>query len=92
LDAAMMPPDQPNSPAARPARGHALSCSLFARQIRAAVQADALQLAFPGWPITVQNWAGDRLRIEAVNQGDGDLYALISSDPAEIWQELRRTS
>jgi hypothetical protein len=69
-----------------------VSGSLFARQIRAAVQADALQLAFPGWQFTVQHWPGDRLRIEAVNQGDGDLYALISSDPAEIWHELRRTS
>jgi hypothetical protein len=69
-----------------------VSCSLFARQIRAAVQADALQLAFPSWQITIQNWGGDRLRIEAVNKGDGELYALISSDPAEIWQELRRAS
>jgi hypothetical protein len=70
-----------------------VSCSLFARQIRAAIQADAIQQAFPGWQVTVQNWAGDRLRIEAVNRDHvSGLFCLISSDPAEIWQELRRAS
>ena len=63
--------------------------SLFARQIRLAVQAAALQQAFPGWTIAVQNWDNDWLRIEAVNRTGGDPYALISSDPAELWVELR---
>jgi hypothetical protein len=63
--------------------------SLFARQIRLAVQTSALQQAFPRWSFSVQNWDNDRLRIEAVNRNGGDPYALISSDPAELWAELR---
>ena len=66
--------------------------SQFARQIRLAVQADALQRAFPGWTICVQNWESGRARIEAVNRNGGDPYALISSDPAELWRELRATA
>jgi hypothetical protein len=62
--------------------------SQFARQVRLAVQAEALRQAFPGWTIAIRNWPGDRLRIEAVNREDSNLYALISSDPAEIWAEL----
>jgi hypothetical protein len=61
----------------------------FPEQLRMHMQAEALRRAFPGWPIAVQAWSGNRLRIEAVNQGGGDLYALVSSDPREIWAELR---
>ena len=52
------------------------------------VQAEALQCAFPAWSIVVQPWKGDRARIEAVNPHGGGLYALISTDPAELWREL----
>jgi hypothetical protein len=52
------------------------------------LQAEALRRAFPTWLIAVQPWPCDRARIEAVNpHGDG-LYALISTDPAELWREL----
>jgi hypothetical protein len=57
--------------------------------VRIYLQAEALRRAFPAWAFAVQVWAGDRLRIEAVNRDGGDLYALISSDPAELWTELR---
>jgi hypothetical protein len=57
--------------------------------IRLYLQAEQLRRAFPGWQIAVQNWAGDRLRIEAVNRDGGDPYCLISSDPCEVWRELR---
>jgi hypothetical protein len=53
------------------------------------LQAEALRRAFPAWSIAVQPWAGDRARIEAVNSRGGGLYALISTDPAELWRELR---
>jgi hypothetical protein len=36
----------------------------------------------------VQPWHGDRARIEAVNPHGGGLYALISTDPAELWREM----
>jgi hypothetical protein len=52
------------------------------------LQAEALRRAFPAWSIAVQPWAGDRARIEAVNTRGGGLYALISTDPAELWREL----
>jgi hypothetical protein len=52
------------------------------------LQAEALRRAFPAWSIAVQPWAGDRARIEAVNPDGGGLYALISTDPAELWREL----
>jgi hypothetical protein len=52
------------------------------------LQAEALRRAFPAWSIAVQPWAGDRARIEAVNLDGGALYALISTDPAELWREL----
>ena len=61
----------------------------FPEQLRMHMQAEALRRAFPGWAIAVQAWSGNRLRIEAVNQDGGDLYALVSSDPREIWAELR---
>jgi hypothetical protein len=61
----------------------------FPEQLRMHMQAEALRHAFPGWAIAVQAWSGNRLRIEAVNRGDGGLYALVSSDPREIWAELR---
>jgi hypothetical protein len=52
------------------------------------LQAEALRRAFPAWSIAVQPWHGDRARIEAVNPHGGGLYALISTDPAELWHEL----
>jgi hypothetical protein len=52
------------------------------------LQAEALRRAFPAWSIAVQPWAGDRARIEAVNPHGAGLYALISTDPAELWREL----
>ena len=52
------------------------------------LQAEAIRRAFPSWTIAVHSWAGGRTRIEAVNRDGGGLYALISSDPAEIWAEL----
>lgn len=60
----------------------------FPPEVRIYLQAEALRRAFPGWSIAVQAWAGHRARIEAVNQEGGGLYALISSDPAELWAEL----
>jgi hypothetical protein len=53
------------------------------------LQAEALRRAFPAWLIAVQPWHGDRARIEAVNPHGGGLYALISTNPAELWRELR---
>lgn len=61
----------------------------FPPEVRIYLQAEALRRAFPGWQIAVQAWAGHRALIEAVNPASGDPYALISSDPAEIWAELR---
>jgi hypothetical protein len=52
------------------------------------LQAEALRRAFPAWSIAVQPWTGDRARIEAVNPDGSGLYALISTDPAELWREL----
>jgi hypothetical protein len=52
------------------------------------LQAEALRRAFPAWSIAVQPWQGDRARIEAVNPHGAGLYALISTDPAELWREL----
>jgi hypothetical protein len=52
------------------------------------LHAEALRRAFPAWFIAVQPWPGDRARIEAVNPHGGDLCALISTDPAEVWHEL----
>ena len=56
------------------------------------LHAEALRRAFPAWSIAVQPWAGDRARIEAVNPHGGGLYALISTDPADLWRELRGLS
>jgi hypothetical protein len=63
----------------RPVADATISCYL---------QAEALRRAFPAWSIAVQPWHGDRARIEAVNRHGGALYALISTDPAELWREL----
>jgi hypothetical protein len=52
------------------------------------LQAEALRREFPAWSIAVQPRAGDRARIEAVNPDGGGLYALISTDPAELRREL----
>jgi hypothetical protein len=52
------------------------------------LQAEALRRAFPAWSIAVQPRPGDRARVEAVNPHGGGLYALISTDPAELWREL----
>lgn len=56
--------------------------------IRLYRQAEALRRAFPAWSIAVQPRHGDRARIEAVNPHGGGVYALISTDPAELWREL----
>jgi hypothetical protein len=61
----------------------------FSDSVRLYLQAEALRREFPAWGFAVQSWTSGRLCIEAVNRDGGGLYALISSDPAEIWRELR---
>jgi hypothetical protein len=61
----------------------------FSESVRFYLQAEALRRAFPAWGFAVQVWTSGHLCIEAVNRDGGGLYALISSDPAEIWRELR---
>jgi len=61
----------------------------FSDSVRMYLQAEALRRAFPAWGFAVQVWTSGLLYIEAVNRDGGDLYALISSDPREIWAELR---
>lgn len=55
-------------------------------------EAEALRRTFPGWTFHVQAWPGQsvRVRIEAVNADSADPYAVISSNPADIWRELRQ--
>ena len=60
----------------------------FSESVRFYLQAEALRRAFPAWGFAVQSWTSGRLCIEAVKRDGGGLYALISSDPAEIWREL----
>jgi hypothetical protein len=62
--------------------------SMGRRMISLYLQAEALRRAFPAWSIAVQPRHGDRARIEAVNPHGSGLYALISTDPAELWREL----
>ena len=61
----------------------------FSESVRFYLQAEALRCEFPAWRFAVQAWTSGQLRIEAVNRDGGGLYALISSDPADIWRELR---
>ena len=60
------------------------------------VQVAKLQARFPGFAIRLIEGRGrDDNRIEAVRKdgSDGDgLYALISTDPAEVADELRRAA
>lgn len=58
--------------------------------VRIYLQVEALRRAFPAWSFAVHVWPADRARIEAVNPASADPYASISTDPAEIWAELRR--
>ena len=64
-------------------------------QVPAAVsvyfEAERLRRTFPGWTFTVRVHDGAPTRIEAVNPDSADPYALISSNPADIWRELRQT-
>ena len=53
------------------------------------LQAEALRRTFPRWSIAVRARPGHRARIEAVSRDGDGLYCLISTDPAEIWRELR---
>lgn len=67
-----------------------MTAQLFPRAaLNVYLQAEALRRAFPRWSIAVQVRAGDRARIEAVSRDGSGLYCLISTDPAEIWRELR---
>jgi hypothetical protein len=61
----------------------------FSGSVRFYLQAEALRRAFPAWGFAVQAWTSGQLCIEAVNRDGEGLYALISSDPADIWRELR---
>jgi hypothetical protein len=56
------------------------------------LQAEALRGAFPDWSIAVLTQAGRSARIEAVRRDGGNPCCLISSDPGEIWTELRAVS
>ncbi len=62
----------------------------FSEAVRIYIQAEALRRAFPTWSFAVHAGPAGRARIEAVNPASADPYALISTDPAEIWAELRR--
>jgi hypothetical protein len=61
----------------------------FSDSVRFYLQAEALRREFPAWGFAVQSWTNGQLCIEAVNRRGEGLYAMISSDPAEIWRELR---
>jgi hypothetical protein len=62
----------------------------FSEAVRIYIQAEALRREFPVWSFAVHAWPNGRAWIEAVNSASADPYALISSDPTEIWAELRR--
>ena len=53
-------------------------------------EAERLRRTFPGWTFSVHVYDSARTRIEAVNADSADPYALISSNPADIWRELRQ--
>lgn len=54
------------------------------------VQAAALSAEFPDYVVTVlPRRATGKPRIEAVSRDGGSLYCLITTDPREIWSELR---
>jgi hypothetical protein len=54
----------------------------------ARVQAEALQAAFPAYYVSVAVYR-DATRFEAVSKDGGGLWCLISTDPREIYQELK---
>jgi hypothetical protein len=56
----------------------------------ASVQAAALRAAFPRYAVNVLRRRGEQPRFELVHRDGGSPYCLISDDPREIWQELRR--
>ena len=94
MDSPGQPGETPGTPAAaRPADRDPAACRWPAPNaaISLYLHAEALRRAFPAWSIAVQPWQGDRARIEAVNPHGGGLYALISTDPAELWRELSAT-
>ena len=54
------------------------------------VQAAALRTAFPGYVVNVVTGWGDKPRFEVVARNTSTSpYCLISTDPREIWRELR---
>jgi hypothetical protein len=54
-------------------------------------QVTALRIAFPGYQVNLLSRRGERPRIEVVaKDGSSDPYCLISTDPREIWAELRQ--
>ena len=59
-------------------------------------QVARLQERFPGFAFRlIEGRSGDQYRIEAVRKAGGDgsgLYALISTDAAEVADELRRAA
>jgi hypothetical protein len=54
----------------------------------ARVQAEALQAAFPAYYFSVTVYR-DQTRFEAVSKDGGGLWCLISTDPREIYRELK---
>jgi hypothetical protein len=54
------------------------------------LEAERLRRTFPEWTFSVHVRDGVRTRIEAVNPASADLYAVISSNPADVWRELRK--
>jgi hypothetical protein len=55
-------------------------------------QAEAMRRAFPGWLVAVQTFDHGRPRIEVVNREGHNPLVMISSDPRELWAELRRAN
>jgi hypothetical protein len=54
-----------------------------------AIQAAALQAAFPSYCVNVIQHPGDKPRFEAVSRDGHSPYCLISTDAREIWRVLR---
>jgi hypothetical protein len=62
----------------------------FPAAVGVCFEAERLRRTFPEWTFSVHVRDGARTRIEAVNPDSADPYALISSNPADIWRELRQ--
>jgi hypothetical protein len=52
-------------------------------------QLAALRAAFPGYEFSVHITADRKRRYEAVAKYGGNPWCLITTDPREIWSELR---